>query len=176
MPQEFITENVYCECNTFLRKFFVPVDEVGRGHRNGERPFVRPGFPTIIWNRNHSINFKFGACNCYVSVQNSFAFGQRLPNFDPLVAQQSLKMGQNAGFWPLSEKVFTQSNSNLWCTLERSIWKGQAQEQYQLIKSCSYNHKLIIWNMIVITHYIICGKIHYVQEVCTLCFVVVQYW
>ena len=26
-------------------------------------------------------------------------------------------MGQNGGFWPLSEKVFWQSNSNLMCTL-----------------------------------------------------------
>ena len=152
MPQEFITENVYCECNTFLGKFLSPRTKLGgdigmvnvRSSDRGFRPLSGIVITQLISN--------FVACNCYVSVQNWFAFGQRLPNFDPLVAQKSLKIGQNAGFWPLSEKVFTQSNLNLWCTLERSIWKRQAPEQYQLIKSCDYNHKLIIWNIIVITH------------------------
>ena len=46
----------------------------------------------------------------WVSVQIWFTFGQLWPKFGPLLAKQWLKM---MGFWPLSEKVFMQSNSNL---------------------------------------------------------------
>ena len=106
-------------------ELIVPADEVERGHRNGEHPSVHPslrlsvrlGFPSIIWKSNHLINFKFSVCICWVSVQNWFSFGSHWPNFGPLVAKKLLEMGQNVGFRPLSQKVFTQSISNLWCTL-----------------------------------------------------------
>ena len=78
---------------------------------------VRPGFPTIIWKSNYLIYFRFHVCICLLSVQNLFIFGSQWPNFGPLVARKWLKMGQNVGFWPVSQKVFTQFNSNLWCTL-----------------------------------------------------------
>ena len=98
------------EFKDIIMDFFVPADEVGMGHRNGERPSVRPGFPTIIWKSNYSINFEFGLCICWVSVQKWFAFGQRWPNFGPLVAEKRLEIGQNGGCQPLFEKVTTQSN------------------------------------------------------------------
>ena len=56
-------------------------------------------------------------CTCWVSVKEWFTFGRRWPNFGPLVAKKWLKVGQNGGFQPLSEKVFMQSNSNLVSTL-----------------------------------------------------------
>ena len=102
-------------------ELFVPADEVRRGHRNGERVSVRwsvcPGFPTIIWKSNGSIHLKFGVGIYWVSVQNWFAFGWRWPNFGPPVAKKWLKMGQNGGFQPLSEKVFTQSN--YWVSVQK---------------------------------------------------------
>ena len=55
------------------------------------RPSVRPGFSTITWKSYHAINFKFGVCIWYVSVQNWFAFGRRWPNFGPLVAKNYFK-------------------------------------------------------------------------------------
>ena len=75
--------------------FIFPTDEVGRGHRNVERPSVHPcvhasvlpGFPIIIWNSNNSINFWFGLCICWVSVQNWFAFWAMLAQFWPSSVQ-----------------------------------------------------------------------------------------
>ena len=105
-------------------------DEVRTGHRNGERPSmhvcVRLGFLTIIGKSNHSINFKFCVYICWVSVQNLFAFGRCWPNFGTPMAKKLLKMRQNAGFRPLSEKVFSQSNSNssLWCTLVGWVFRS----------------------------------------------------
>ena len=109
----------YPKAQKYIFFLFVPADEVGRGHKNGERPSVRacvrlsvrPGFPTRIWKSNHSIYFKFGVCIFGAGVQNWLAFGPRWPNFDPLVAK---KMTENRS---LAQKIFTQSNSDLWCTL-----------------------------------------------------------
>ena len=78
---------------------------------------VHLGFLTIIWKSNGSINLKFGDCICWESVQNWSAFGQYWLNFDSFMAKKTLKLGQSWGFRPLSEKLFTQSNSNLVCTL-----------------------------------------------------------
>ena len=78
---------------------------------------IRPVFATIIWKANDSINFKFYVCVCWVSFQVWFAFGWHWSNFGPLVAKKLFKVGQNGVFWPLSEKIFAQSNSNLVCTL-----------------------------------------------------------
>ena len=50
-------------------------------------------------------------------------FEATLVQFYPSSGQKTLKMGQNAGFWPLSEKVFTQSNSNLWCTISGWVFR-----------------------------------------------------
>ena len=74
-------------------------------------------FPTIIWKSIHTIQLKLVVYTCCVSVQKWFAFGWPWSNFGPLVATKLLKVSQNGGFQPLSEKVFMQSNSNLVCTL-----------------------------------------------------------
>ena len=58
------------------------------------RPSVHPGFLTIIWKSNHSINFKFIACICWVSVQNWLTFGWHWPNVGPLVAKKGWKWVQ----------------------------------------------------------------------------------
>ena len=94
------------------------------------RPCVRQRFPTIIWKSNHSINFKFGVSICWISVQNWFAFGRHWPNFGPVVARKRLKMGQNGGFQPLSETVFTQSNSNLVCTFIGLVFRTDSLSCY----------------------------------------------
>ena len=73
-------------------------------NKNGERPSF--WFPTIIWNINNSINFKFGVCICWESCQNWLALGRGWYNFGPLVAKKRLKMGQYGGFRPLSEKLY----------------------------------------------------------------------
>ena len=78
-------------------------------HKNGERPSVRPGFPTIIWKSNHSIHFKFGVGISGWVFRTDSLLGDVGPKW--------LTMGQNGGFRPLSEKVFTQFNSNLMGTL-----------------------------------------------------------
>ena len=49
-----------------------------------------------------------------MTVQNRCAFLPRWPNYVFLVATKWLKIVR---FWPLSEKVFMQPNSNLVCTL-----------------------------------------------------------
>ena len=114
-----------------------PADEFGRGHRNGERPSVRPcirasvrpGLPTIIRKSNPSFHFKLDVAICWVSIKNWFTFGQRWPDFGPLLAKNnckwakmlailakfwlsSYKISENGGFRPLSGKLFTQYNSN----------------------------------------------------------------
>ena len=66
------------------------------------RASVRPGFRPL--SGKVITHFKFGVDIYWVSVQNWFAFGQRRPNFGPLVAKTWLKMGQNGGFRPLSVK------------------------------------------------------------------------
>ena len=98
---------------TTWKLVIVAADKVRKGHGNGERPSVHLRFPTIIWKNNHSVNFKFDVC-IFGWV---FRIDSLLGNVGPLVAKNWLKMGQNGGFQPLSEKVFIHSNSNLWCTL-----------------------------------------------------------
>ena len=49
-------------------------------------------FPTVIWKGIHTIEFKLGVYTYWVSVQDWFAFGLRLPNFDSLAATKLLKM------------------------------------------------------------------------------------
>ena len=106
-------------------KLFVSLQPKSEGNIGmvRERPCVHPGFTTIIWKSNHSINFKSGVGICWASVQNWFALGRHWPKFGHLVAKKRLKMGQNFGFWPLSEKVFKQSHSNLVCTLVEWVFK-----------------------------------------------------
>ena len=70
-----------------------------------------------------TIQFKNSVYTSWVSVQNWFAFGPCWTNFGPQVAKKWLIMGQNVGFRPLSQKVFTQSNSNLWCTFVRWVFR-----------------------------------------------------
>ena len=53
----------------------------------------------------------------------STRFGAMAPQFWPSSGQKTLKIGQNGGFRPLSEKVFMQSNSNLVCALV--VWVFQ---------------------------------------------------
>ena len=113
---------------------FVPADEVGRGHGDGDCPSVRSCvrqmFLTIIRKSNHSVNFKFGVCICCMGVHNWFAFGRHWPNFGHLVAIKRLKMGQNGGLRPLSETVFTQSNSNLVCTFIGLVFRTDSLSCY----------------------------------------------
>ena len=52
-------------------------------------------------------------CECSELIR----FWPMLAEFWPSRGQKWLKMGQNVGFRPLSEIVFTKSNSSLWCKL-----------------------------------------------------------
>ena len=71
-------------------------------------------FPTIIW-KKYSHN-PIQTCGVHLLGECSeiIRFWAMLPKFWPSVGH---KMTENGGFRPLSGKVFTQSTSNLVCTL-----------------------------------------------------------
>ena len=52
-------------------------------------------FPTVIWKRIHTIQFKLGVYTCLVSVHKWFGFGPRWLNFGPLVVKKLMKLGEN---------------------------------------------------------------------------------
>ena len=84
------------------------------------------GFLNIIWKSILSIYFKFDVGIWCVNVQNYIAFRRCWLNFGPQVPQKWPKMVQSGGFRPLSEKVFTQSYSNLWCTLVMWVFRNDS--------------------------------------------------
>ena len=106
-------------------------------------------------------------------------FGATLTQFWPSSDQKWLEMYQNGGFLPLSEKVFTQSNSKLCCKLVRwffrsySLWAMLAQ----FWASRGQKHDLKWVKIVVSDHYL---KKIFMQSnsnlVCTLNWVGVQNW
>ena len=70
----------------------------------------------------------------WVSLQKWSAFWPHWSNFVPLVATE---MTENGGFWPLSEKVFMQSNSNLVSTLIVWVLRIVVSDYYMEKYSCS---------------------------------------
>ena len=111
-----------------------------------------------------------------MSVQNLLAFGRCWPNFGTLVAKKWLKMVRNGGFHPLSEKVFSQSNSNSnlsWCALvgwvfrtdlllghAGQIWPSSGQKIIRIVSKWWF--PTIIWKsvhaiqfkLVVYTYYV----------------------
>ena len=59
----------------------------------------------------------------WVSVQNWFWCGPRWPNFSSLVAKKTDNWSKYRFATIFRKKVFTQSNSNLWCTLVGLVFR-----------------------------------------------------
>ena len=76
----------YSEWSLLLR-FYWPSRRSWERTKEWWAPSVRPGFLTFIWKSNHSVNFKFDVCICWVSVQNGFAFGDASTIFAPYCDQ-----------------------------------------------------------------------------------------
>ena len=83
--------------------------------------FVRPSVhgPSGVsdhYLKKYSINFKFVVCICWVFRTDSL-LSHMLAQFQPSSGQKMTANGSKYWFRPLSEKVLTQPNSNLRCTL-----------------------------------------------------------
>ena len=101
----------------------------------------------------YTIQFKLVVYTYWLSARKWFAFERRWPNFGHLVPKKQMKMVQNGDFRPLSEKVFTQSNSNLMCTLIGWVFKinsllgrvGQILVLQCPQNDCKWRFSVIIW-------------------------------
>ena len=89
--------------------------------RASVRPSVRqsvrgPSGVSDHYLKKYSINFKFVVCIWWVFRTDSL-LSHMLAQFQPSSGQKMTANGSKYWFRPLSEKVFTQPNSNLRCTL-----------------------------------------------------------
>ena len=109
-----------CECSesihfwAMLAKFWP-----SSGRRMTDNGGFRPLSEKVFMQSNSNLVWIFK----WMIVQNWLAFGTGWPNFGPLVATKWIKIG---GFWLLSEKVFTQYNSNLVSTFVGRVFTNDS--------------------------------------------------